>query len=135
MPGYRAQVEYGTSANALDSSVSGSAKKYVQDYTTEVYVSGVMHHAKLEGLQPLTTYFYRRACVSLPTSHRCHVSVMGARSVCLHNLWFACHATALCSLQAGCALSSTRAPSPTALQLHTHSCCFLLRYPGAAMQR
>ena len=55
----RAQVEYGTSANALDSSASGSAKKYVQDYPGDVYVSGVMHHAKLAGLQPLTTYFYR----------------------------------------------------------------------------
>ena len=58
----RAQVEYGTSENALDSSASGSAKKYVQDYPGHVYVSGVMHHAKLEGLQPLTTYYYRRAC-------------------------------------------------------------------------
>ena len=57
-----AQVEYGTSANALDSSARGSAKKYVQDYPGDVYVSGVMHHAKLEGLQPLTTYFYRCTC-------------------------------------------------------------------------
>lgn len=61
LPGCRAQVEYGTSANGLDSSASGSAKKYVQDYPGDVYVSGVMHHAKLEGLQPLTTYFYRCA--------------------------------------------------------------------------
>lgn len=32
---------------------------YVQHYPNANYVSGVFHHAKLEGLLPLTTYYYR----------------------------------------------------------------------------
>ncbi|KAK9839253.1 hypothetical protein WJX81_004396 [Elliptochloris bilobata] len=52
-------VEYGLDPDTLDKTVNGSSKAYAQSYPGATYVSGAMHHAKLEGLQPLTTYFYR----------------------------------------------------------------------------
>lgn len=45
--------------------MAGSAESYVQHYPGQNYVSGIMHHVKLTGLQPLTTYFYR--CAGSPT--------------------------------------------------------------------
>ena len=55
------QVEYGTRENALDQSADGTTKAYVQHYPGNNYISSIFHHVKLEGLEPSTTYYYRRA--------------------------------------------------------------------------
>ena len=52
-------MQYGVNPDALSKVVNGVTQTYVQHYPNANYVSGVFHHAKLEGLLPLTTYYYR----------------------------------------------------------------------------
>eukprot|EP00882_Tetradesmus_deserticola_P008818 GHRQ01009302.1.p1 GENE.GHRQ01009302.1~~GHRQ01009302.1.p1 ORF type:complete len:430 (+),score=49.17 GHRQ01009302.1:429-1718(+) len=66
-------VRYGTSANKLSTPTRGRAYAYIQNnnYNASApqgaspwrngYVSGVIHHVLLKGLQPATTYFYQFA--------------------------------------------------------------------------
>ena len=141
MPRCRAQVEYGIKSDVLDSSVSGSTKKYVQSYTNQVYVSGVMHHAKLEGLQPLTTYYYRRACVHLSTL-RALVVTWALVPVCEHvksarGAMLMQHLSVSCSVQAEYWLDHLHARSVACNPANcaSNSKLLLLHRAGAAMQR
>jgi hypothetical protein len=54
------QVYYGTQSGWYEGTARGKATSYVQSYPRHSYVSGTFHHVKLTGLQPLTTYFFRR---------------------------------------------------------------------------
>ena len=37
----------------------GESVSYEQKYPGATYISGSMHHVKLSGLEPSTTYYYR----------------------------------------------------------------------------
>ncbi len=53
------QVLYGLQSYGYNSVVHGNTSSYVQRYPKHSYVSGTFHHAKLTGLQPNTTYYFR----------------------------------------------------------------------------
>lgn len=73
------QVEWGTHPEQLHFHATGNRTSYVSDYPNALYVSGIFHHVKLEGLAPEVTYFYRQATVRCSQTTRpvhCGVSVV-----------------------------------------------------------
>ncbi len=60
------QVEWGTDEAELNHKSSGNRTSYIGDYKDAVYVSGIFHHVKLEGLNAETKYYYRYSVAVLP---------------------------------------------------------------------
>lgn len=87
------QVQWGNVPSTLDRNATGNRTSYVGNYPDAIYVSGVFHHVKLEGLAPETTYFYR--CVLPSCADDTYISalilygLLDARKPCniCHVLW------------------------------------------------
>lgn len=49
----------GRARESLEHKASGEATWYLGDYKGAVYVSGIFHHVRIDGLQAETVYYYR----------------------------------------------------------------------------